>query len=59
MARSGGARHQGVYPTSLEQVVKLLPMDADLDVLSSDVDPADKRHEDGSDCVWGKRRKFL
>ena len=39
--------------------MKPLPINSDLDVLRFDVDPVDKRHENGSDCVRGKRRKFL
>jgi hypothetical protein len=43
----------------LEQVVKALPINSDLDVLRFDVYPADERDEDGSDRVWDKRREFL
>ena len=47
------------YRLCLEQVVKPVPTNSDLDVLRLDVDPVDERHENGSDDVWGKRRKLL
>jgi hypothetical protein len=38
----------------LEEVVKPLPRDLDLDAFGFEVDPADERYEDGSDRVWCK-----